>query len=126
MSTQPKVRLEDFLHGVIPPELERLRDEDQDDAAPENIPVSGHRSNSLGKIDDDDREHLKRLRVEPGWAVLLKLLDNFIHEQEDAMKRASKENAQKAVQGWTELGAFERARNKIVSMIDAEVAKING
>lgn len=119
-------QLEDFLQNKpLNERLARLRaGEDEDEPAP---PVAGPvlvRPGRDGReMDDDDREHLRRLRLEPGYPVLLRMLDRRLQFQEDAVKRASKDNPfAPAVPGmWAEVKALEAVRSSIDHMIETEV-----
>ncbi len=77
-----------------------------------------------GELDDDDREHLRRLRLEAGFPVLLRMLDRRLQNQEDAVKRASKDNPfEPTLPGrWAEIKALEAVRASIETMIDVEVS----
>ena len=71
-------------------------------------------------------EHLRRLRLEPGWPILLNLLDSQVQKQEDALRRASKDdpfNRQNQA-GWARIGALEEARRMLEQTIDAEVMQM--
>lgn len=115
--------LEKYLRGEpLSPELAALQ------AGEDPLPEP-EASDENDLIADDDREHLRRLLVEPGWPVLLKLLDSDIERREDAAKRASLtdpigigEGGLKAM--WADVAYFKKARNKLVGMAETEVAKL--
>ena len=75
--------------------------------------------------DDEDREHLRRLLLEPGWRVLLKLLDNEQAEMEDAAKRNSfADPLGELNKVWAGVAYFKKARDRIIALIETEVEKL--
>jgi hypothetical protein len=101
----------------------------EEDEAP--VPVERvHHGNlrDFDIIDDDDREHLRRLSLEPGWAVLLKLLDNDIRKSEDAMKVLSMTDPladpPRLASGWADVAKMKAIRQRMVQLIDEEVKKL--
>ena len=81
-------------------------------------------------ITDDDREHLRRLLVEPGWQVLMQLLDSDLARQEDVAKRQSLRdplglNSETPLNAlWAQVAYQRKAREMIVSLAEAEIAKL--
>ena len=80
------------------------------------------------ELDDLDREHLRRLRVEPGWPIFLNLIDKDIKTQEDMVKDSSMDNPlgnrERIAEDWAYVAIMKRVRNRAVSLIDAEVKKL--
>ena len=116
---------EDYLQGKpLTPELARLAaGEDDEEPEPFRAPVKGDER----PLDDDDREHLRRLRLEPGWAVLQRLLDRYLRIQEDAAKEASKTNPNKPrtnAANWARVAALEEAKRVMSNLMDAEIARL--
>lgn len=120
--------LEDYLKGrPQTDELARLAAGEEDDAEPSNVVEMAGPQLVSGPIDDDDREHLRRLLLEPGWPILLKLLDRRISFEEDAARSATKlhpfakdENAAR----WAMVAALEEARRNMVALAESEVAQL--
>jgi hypothetical protein len=71
---------------------------------------------------------LRRLTLEPGWAVLLKLLDTDMQKSEDAMKVVSLDrplaNPSELASGWADVAKMKEIRTRMVQLIDAEVQKL--
>lgn len=82
----------------------------------------------LSELDDNDREHLRRLRLEPGWPIFLRLLDKVIKGKEDRVKHSSKvdplANRDRLAADWAYVGMMEQVRAMAINLIDAEVAKL--
>lgn len=119
--------LDDYLKGKpLNEHLEALMngaEDDEDEQEPaSNLTVMARRDDR--PIDDDDREHLRRLKLEPGWPILLRLLDNRIKKQEDACNVASKRNPfdKELPSHWAAVGALEEVRRTMVTMLDAEIS----
>jgi hypothetical protein len=115
--------LDKYLKGApLTEELAALKDGEDPLPEPEV-------SDDDGLITDDDREHLKRLLVDPGWPVLLKLLDSDIERREDAAKRSSLRNPLGISEGglqtmWADVAYFKKARDLMVGMAEAEVERL--
>lgn len=82
-----------------------------------------------GPIDDDDREHLRRLLVEPGWRVLLKLLDSELDKRKDAAIKHSLGGPLHMDQAelskmWAQVAYMKSSRDEIVSLAEREVEKL--
>ena len=126
---QQRGNLEDYIKGrPQTPELAKLAAGEEDEPeAPANV-VQMHGPQLLqGPIDDDDREHLRRLLLEPGWPILLKLLDRRLQLQEDAAKAATKANpfATENAARWAAVAALERVRHEMVAIAQSEVAMLD-
>ena len=125
MTQLPIATLEQYLKGQpLTPELEALqRGEDPEFQAPE---PSDRKDRS--PITDDDREHLRRLKFEPGWPVLLKLVDIEIGKQDDFAKALSMENPlgnkDKVAEQWAYVAMLQRSRNMIVALLEEEVRRL--
>lgn len=122
MSDEAKGNLEKYLQGKPQTDyLEALMEEPDEPEAPQRI----HLVSSAREISDDSREHLRRLLLEPGWPVLLQLLDNEIKILEDAAKRTSisepfSENLKTM---WADAAYSQRARTRIVFLAEQEIEK---
>lgn len=121
--------LDDYLKGKpLNEHLEALMngaEDDEDERDPvSNLAVMPSRGER--PLDDDDREHLRRLKLEPGWPILLRMLDNRIRKQEDACNVASKMNPfdKDLPSKWAAVGALEEVRRSLVVMLDNEVSLI--
>lgn len=126
--SQQRGDLEAYLKGMPQTaELARLARGDEDEAeAPANVAqMPGPRL--VRPIDDDDREHLRRLLLEPGWPILLKLLDRRLQLQEDAAKAATKADPFAGANAgiWAAVAALERVRHEIVALAMSEVALLD-
>jgi hypothetical protein len=125
MTQLPQGTLEQYLKGEpLTPELEALqRGEDEAFSVPE---TSGQKLQ--GAITDDDREHLRRLKFEPGWPVLLKLVDSEIAKQDDFAKAMSMEdplgNRDKVAEQWAYVAMLRRARTMMVALLEEEVRRL--
>jgi len=79
-------------------------------------------------LTDDDREHLRRLKFEPGWAVLLRLIDKQIKTQEDGAKLLSMGdplgNRDQVSQLWAYVAMLKRARDTMVASLEEEVRRL--
>lgn len=127
--------LEKYLKGEpLTPEMAALQRGEEDDPAAR---IGAHlKYNYFAKglagiaepLDDDDREHLRRLSLEPGWAVLFKLLDNDIRKSENAMKVASMTDPladpPRLASGWADVAKMKAIRQRMVQLIDEEVKKL--
>src|SRR5208283_4023335 len=121
--------LEKYLKGEpLTAELAALKNGDDEHRQPQMRDFRDF-PNLVEMIDDDDREHLRRLTLEPGWAVLLKLLDTDIRKAEDAMKDASLDrplsNPSELASGWADVAKMKAIRLRMVRIIDAEVRKLD-
>jgi hypothetical protein len=123
--------LEEFLQGKpLNERIKRLMAGEEDDAdevaAEETTTAQRNISYADGvPLTDNDRRHLERLTTTHGWQVLLKLLDTELRHREDAAIRDSLcsplTRKDEIVAGWAELVADQKARHKIVALIEAEV-----
>ena len=126
---QQRGNLDDYLKGKpMTAELARLAagvDEDEPEAPANVVQMRGPQA--VRPIDDDDREHLRRLLLEPGWPILLKLLDRRLQLQEDAAKAATKINpfAPENAAQWAAVAALERVRHEMVTLAESEVAQLD-
>lgn len=121
--------LEEFLQGK--PLNERLKrlmqgeDEDTEVAAEETTSQRNVSYADETPLTDNDRRHLERLTTSAGWQVLLKLLDTELRHREDAARRDSLRSPltrkDEIVAGWAELVADQKARYKIVALVETAV-----
>lgn len=90
------------------------------DAEPEPAP-------DLSDLTDDDREHLRLLVTEPGWQVLLKLLDKEIASLEDAARRYSLESPfdDSLKKVWAQASFMKMSRVRIVALAKEHSGKRN-
>lgn len=79
-------------------------------------------------LDDDDREHLRRFKSEPGWNVMMRLLDSDIRHQENLAKAASKSdplgNREQVANFWAYVSMLEKSKSRMIWLIDEEIAKL--
>ena len=120
--------LEKYLKGEpLTEDLARLQ-RGEEAGVPVEQRIVIHDFRATGSLDDDDREHLRRLSLEPGWAVLLKLLDTDMQKSEDAMKVVSLDrplaNPSELASGWADVAKMKEIRTRMVQLIDAEVQKL--
>ena len=119
-------KLNDYLNGKpLNKRLERLAaGEDEIDAAEK---AAIHLVDAKG-LDRYEREDLKKLTFEPGWPILLNLLDKAIQEKENLLRRSSKvnplEDANALAAEWAKLASFEEFRRMMVAVMDAEIEKL--
>jgi hypothetical protein len=120
-------QLEDFLQGKpLNGRMERLMKGEEDDEA-EGPPPPARTYADGTPITDQERGHLRRMLGSAGWAVLLKLLDTALADQEDAARRASLDRAlpkEQKLAAWEIVAANRDARNAIVALAEAEVEKL--
>lgn len=124
--------LEQYLKGEpLTDELARLQkgeepsDLDTDSGgspfAPPPFPVAR-------AIDDDDREHLRRLMLEPGWNVMLRLLDNDMVHQENLAKALSTNdplgNREAVANAWAYIAMLRRGRDRMIMLIDEQIQRL--
>jgi hypothetical protein len=78
------------------------------------------------QITDDDREYIRRLLTEPGWRVLMQLLDNDIRRSEDAAKRISLSTPLEPAlqQIWADAAYQKKAKDRILWLAENEVNKL--
>lgn len=112
-------QLEKFLAGTpLNEDLETLAAGNE--LEPEQVQVP-----RAGALTDDDREHLRRLKYEPGFPILLSLLDEEIAAQRKMLESASMEdplgNRDKIAEGWAYIAMQKRVRITLVSRMDAEI-----
>lgn len=116
--------LEKFLKGVpLNDHLAALKEEPfLSEIDPEVVPEVLY----SGTMTEDDREHLRRLLTEPGWEVLLKLLDKDIRSREDAARRTSLSNplSDTLKEVWADVAYAQRARERIVALVETEIRKM--
>jgi len=79
-------------------------------------------------LDDDDREHLRRLEVEPGWPIAMRILDREIEAQEGMAREMSSidplGNQSEIAKLWAYVAMMKRTRNFLVSTIHQEVLQL--
>jgi hypothetical protein len=118
--------LEKFLMGQPLNEQLAALQRGEDEAEPLSCPAP--RTQAAGAMDDGDREHLRRLRTEPGWPLFLRLLDRDIQSQEESIRNMSMQdplgNRDKVAEGWAYIAMMKRVRVRAVMLVDAEVEKL--
>lgn len=119
-------KLNDYLEGKpLNKRLERLAAGEDEIDAKENSAI--HLVDAKG-LDRYEREDLKKLTFEPGWPILLNLLDKAIQEKENLLRRSSKvnplENANFLAGEWAKLASFEEFRRMMVAVVDTEIEKL--
>lgn len=92
---------------------------------PESQPQATEQRRDTRQLDDDDREHLHRLTLEPGWNVLLRVIDRDLQTQEDQTRALSMEdplgNRDAVTNGWAYMAMMRRFRSRITSLVSVEV-----
>lgn len=112
--------LEKYLKGVpLNPALEALMKE------PDQPLEIAEQQAFSDEMTEDNREHLRRLFTEPGWQVLLQLLDRDIETREDAARRTSIENpmSETLQQVWADVAYSKQARERMVRLAENEIRK---
>jgi hypothetical protein len=125
-----KGNLDLYMRGV--PQTDELaalqRGEEPQAAAAEVAETAKATAFPHSEITDEDCEHLLSLKLHAGWAVLLKLLDKNIREQEHRAIAISEDdpllNRDKIASNWANVSALKRMRNLAVALVDAEIAKL--
>jgi len=110
-----------FLRGEpLTPELEALAKGDE--------PQATTQPGDARPLDNDDREHLKRLRLEPGWPVVLRLWNRDIQQAEHQAKGISLDdplgNSKQLADAWAYVAMLHRSLNRLVALIESEVQQI--
>jgi hypothetical protein len=128
MAEDKKGDLDKFLKGE--PQNEEIAALMQGEATPaESLPALTS-PRDVRELDDDDREHLRRLQLEPGWKVLLRLVDRDIDNEEALVKKLSLAdplgNRDEVVNGWAYVAMLRRGRDRMIYLTDAEIKKLDG
>lgn len=80
------------------------------------------------QIGEIEREHLRRMVMEPGWGVFLKLVDITTKRQEDAVRAMSLDNPlmnrDKIAAGWAEVGIMQGAWKMMLGLVNSEIQKL--
>ena len=117
--------LEKFLKGEPLNEQMAKLMKGEEEAEPEQAAV---KSGSRQELDNDDREHLRRLTLEPGWPIVLRLLDRNIERMKAAAEQASLDNplgnSDAVAQSWAYVSMMKNARASLESMVKNEVRKL--
>src|SRR5271156_6583419 len=124
--------LEDFLAGKPVngrmAALMRGEDEAEETSAEAAYLAAATRNYADGTpITKQDRDHLRRIVASAGWGGLLKLLDTELQRGEDAARRislAAGTPKEEIVAAWAEVASAKRARNGLLALVEAEVAKL--
>jgi len=115
--------LEKFIKGE--PLTERLAALKNGDSEEEVQPVRAPVKRNLRELDDDDREHLRRLRLESGWPIFLIVLDRAIKGQEDLVKDTSMDdplaNRDRVAADWAYVGMMKKFRAMAENLVEAEI-----
>lgn len=79
----------------------------------------------FNELSEDNREHLRRLLTEPGWQVLLELLDRDTEVREDAARRVSLNDPlnDDLKMVWADVAYRKRARVSMVTLVENEIKK---
>lgn len=79
-------------------------------------------------LDDDDREHLRRMSLEPGWRVLQRLGEQEIQREEELARGLSLQdplgNREQLANAWAYVAMLKRARNRMLEQVAAEILKL--
>lgn len=121
----PTGQYEKFLRNEpLTEELERLRaGEDVETNVAPPVFVTGS-----GELTNDDREHLRRLKYDAGWIVLLRLLEQSIKSEEAGAAALSLHdplgNKDAVAEAWAYVSMMKVVRAKLLVNIDTEVRKL--
>lgn len=114
--------LDDYLKGKpLTPEMAEMM------AASEEVEqvVAQVRNPRRTAITDDDRYHLKALRGQPGWEVLIRVLENAIVEQQESVILLSQSDPLRNKEGialeWAYLACMRWAKRKLESALAEEM-----
>lgn len=117
-----KYSLEDYLQNKPAPEPKSA----QDPAAAVGYNLVSH--TAAGPVDDHDREWLKRLQNEPGYLILMRLLQNIVLRYENSAKLLSQTdplgNKDALAAAWAYAGVAKMIKNELEREVAAEIAKI--
>lgn len=121
-------KLEDFLAGKpLNDDMAKLMRGEEGESEPEAA-INKRQNYADGvPITNQDREHLRRLLVSPGWQVLLKLLDTELKHQEDTARRISllsTTSKDEILAAWAGLGADQKARENIEMLAKSEIEQL--
>lgn len=76
-------------------------------------------------LDDDDREHLRRLQLESGWSVLLRLINRDIAAHKNEAEKISEDDPlgkkDQVAQAWAYVGMMKRGRDRMLAIVQAEI-----
>ena len=115
--------LEKFIKGE--PLTDRLAALKNGESEQEVQPVRAPVKRNLRELDDDDREHLRRLQLEPGWSIFLRVLDRAIKRQEDLVKDTSMDdplaNRDRVAADWAYVGTMKKFRAMAENLVEAEI-----
>ena len=117
--------LEKYLTGEpLTERLKALRDGHEDEV---EAPAEQPRGRDTRELDDDDREHLRKWRLEPGWQIMQRLLDRWIQGQEDSVKQLSLDDPlgqrDAVANGWAYVASMRRVQTGIIGLVEAEIHK---
>lgn len=117
--------LEDYLNRKEPPvtDAEAIAMKDPAAAIGQHITY-----NHGGPIDEHDREWLKRLQNEPGYLILMRLLQNIVLRYENSAKLLSQTdplgNKDALAAAWAYAGVAKLIKGELEREVAAEIAKI--
>jgi hypothetical protein len=79
-------------------------------------------------ITDDDREELRRWKLEPGWQIFRRLVDQWIDRQEAHVRQTSLadplENREAVANGWAYIAMQRRALAAMEALIQRELEQL--
>jgi hypothetical protein len=118
-------RLEDYLQNKpMPPELEAAGYE----MANEAVRQLYAKHETAGPIEDHDREWLKRLQNEPGYLILMRMLQNIVQRYENSAKLLSQTdplgNKDALAAAWAYAGIAKLIKEQLEREVAGEIAKI--
>lgn len=77
-------------------------------------------------FNDDTREWLRRLTKEPGWPILVQLIDSYVQQAEESAKILSQDNPLKnrneVANQWAYVTCLKLVRMNLLGRIEAEIA----
>ena len=121
--SEPTDMLERYIRGL--PLNEELAALARGDERPEHPPEP----TAASLLDDDDREHLRRLIQEPGWAVTMRLLDAEIERLEDVAKAVSMNDPlgdrDIVANQWAYVAMLRRSKNLMIALVEREIQNLH-
>lgn len=121
-------QLEDFLQGKpLNDALAALKDGEDPDRkkGPQAVEEGANPKSKRQRLNNDDREWLRRLTLEPGWNILMWLLDSAIEQREESAKLLSQQDPvnhqAEIITAWTYTAAFKEVARLMRDRIRAEI-----
>ena len=115
--------LEKYLKNEpLTEEIAALREGAEPAASMEPAPQSS-------ELTEDEREHLRRMTLEPGWAVLQRMMKMQVARLEKSMMQQCADdplgNRDKIAEGWAYVAAVRKASGDILGQVSAEIRMLD-